>query len=110
VVVQISLHNFTRTTSSLSRGHKIAQWRKISILACTKIVSWGSLYYAFSILLLDIHHELKWCTTLVFSAHSWSLLIAGLVATPIGILLDRRGGQAVMGADQSFAAFVLSPE
>lgn len=74
-----------------------SQWRTIGILACTQIISWGSLYYAFSILAPGIQHELGWSTTLVFGAYSWSLLIAGLVATPIGILLDRHGGQMVMG-------------
>lgn len=74
-----------------------SQWRTIGILACTQIISWGSLYYAFSILAPDIQRELGWSPTLVFGAYSWSLLIAGLVATPIGILLDRHGGQMVMG-------------
>jgi MFS family permease len=75
-----------------------SQWRTIGILACTQIISWGSLYYAFSILAPSIQHELGWSPTLVFGAYSWSLLVAGLVATPIGILLDRHGGQMVMGS------------
>jgi predicted MFS family arabinose efflux permease len=89
-----------------------SQWRTIGILACTQIVSWGSLYYAFSILAPHIQHELGWSTTLVFGAYSWSLLIAGLVATPIGILLDRHGGQAVMGAGSVVCSlgFVLLSE
>lgn len=74
-----------------------SQWRTIGILACTQIISWGSLYYAFSILAPGIARELGWSLTLVFGAFSWSLLVAGLAATPIGILLDRHGGQLVMG-------------
>ena len=75
-----------------------SQWRTIGILACTQIISWGSLYYAFSIVAPSIQRELGWSTTLVYGAYSWSLLVAGLVATPVGILLDRHGGQLVMGA------------
>lgn len=75
-----------------------AQWRTICILAPTQIISWGSLYYAFSILGPGIRKELGWSTALVFGAYSWSLLVAGLVATPVGILLDRHGGRGVMGA------------
>jgi predicted MFS family arabinose efflux permease len=75
-----------------------SQWRTISILAPTQIISWGSLYYAFSILAPGIQHELGWSTGLVFGAYSWSLLVAGLTATPVGILLDRHGGRGVMGA------------
>jgi MFS family permease len=32
----------------------------------------------------------------VFGAFSWALLVAGLAATPVGILLDRHGGRHVM--------------
>lgn len=78
-------------------GHMTSEWRTIGIFACTQIISWGSLYYAFGILAPGIQRELGWSTTLVFGAYSWSLLIAGLAATPIGILLDRHGGQIVMG-------------
>lgn len=72
--------------------------RAVGILACTQILSWGSLYYAFSILAPGVQRELGWSTTLVYGAYSWSLLVAGLAATPIGILLDRHGGRLVMGA------------
>ncbi|MFC5480886.1 MFS transporter [Massilia suwonensis] len=75
-----------------------AQWRTIGILAPTQIISWGSLYYAFSILGPRIREEMGWGTELVFGAYSWSLLVAGLAATPVGILLDRHGGRRIMGA------------
>ncbi|MFC4931593.1 MFS transporter [Massilia sp. GCM10023247] len=75
-----------------------AQWRAVGILACTQVISWGSLYYAFSILAPAVQRELGWSTTFVYGAFSWSLLVAGLVATPVGILLDRHGGRLVMGA------------
>jgi predicted MFS family arabinose efflux permease len=88
-----------------------SQWRTIGILACTQIISWGSLYYAFSILAPSIQQESGWGPTLVFGAYSWSLLVAGLVATPIGILLDRHGGQMVMGTGSAVCGigfFLLS--
>lgn len=74
-----------------------SRWRVIGILASTQIMSWGSLYYAFSILAPDIQRETGWSTSLVFGAYSWSLLVAGLTATPIGMLLDRFGGRLIMG-------------
>lgn len=88
-----------------------SQRRTIGILACTQVISWGSLYYAFSILAPGIGRELGWDSTLVFGAFSWSLLVAGLVATPVGIVLDRHGGQLVMGAGSVVCAagfFLLS--
>lgn len=73
-------------------------WRTIGILAFTQITSWGSLYYAFSIVAPDIGRELSLRSELVYGAFSWSLLVAGLVSTPVGMLLDRFGGRPVMAA------------
>lgn len=72
--------------------------KTIGILAVTQIVSWGSLYYAFSIVAPDIGRELALAPELVFGAFSWALLVAGLAATPVGMLLDRHGGRHVMAA------------
>lgn len=72
--------------------------RIIAILATTQIATWGSLYYAFSIVAPDIAREMGRSAQLVYGAFSWSLLVAGLVATPVGILLDRHGGRLMMGA------------
>lgn len=71
-------------------------WHTVGILAFTQIASWGSLYYAFSILAPGMVHDLALRQELVYGAFSWSLLVAGLVAAPIGMLLDRFGGQWVM--------------
>lgn len=68
------------------------QRRTIGILACTQIISWGSLHYAFGILAPVIQDDLRLQTSLVFGAYSWGSLVAGMVATPFGILLDRYGG------------------
>ncbi|MRW88410.1 MFS transporter [Duganella sp. FT80W] len=71
-------------------------WHTVGILAFTQITSWGSLYYAFSILAPSIGHDLALREELVYGAFSWSLLVAGLVAAPTGMILDRFGGQWVM--------------
>jgi len=73
-------------------------WRILGILAFTQILSWGALYYAFSILAPFIGQTLGMRAEIVYGAFSWSLLVAGLVATPTGVLLDRLGGQWVMAA------------
>jgi predicted MFS family arabinose efflux permease len=71
-------------------------WHIIGILAFTQIASWGSMYYAFSIISPNIGQELGMRVELVYGAFSWALLVAGLVATPTGILVDRYGGRWVM--------------
>lgn len=71
-------------------------WPTICILAITQILSWGALYYAFSILAPVMGPSLGLRPELIYGAFSWSLLVASLVATPAGMLLDRFGGQGVM--------------
>lgn len=72
--------------------------RLIGILAFTQVASWGSLYYAFSIVAPAIAHDLALSNELVYGAFSWSLLVAGLASAPVGMLLDRLGGRPVMAA------------
>lgn len=78
--------------------------KTIAILAFTQVASWGSLYYAISILAPEILKEMGWSAEIVFGAFSWSLLVAGLASTPIGILLDRHGGRLVMGSGSLICA------
>ncbi len=82
--------------------------KTVGILAVTQIISWGSLFYAFSIVAPDIQRDLTLGPELVFGAFSWALLAAGLVATPAGIMLDRYGGRYVMatGSLLSFLGLV----
>jgi MFS family permease len=77
----------------------------VGILAVTQIASWGSLYYAFTILAPAIGRDLGLAPALVFGAFSWALLVAGLAAAPVGILLDRHGGRIIMAAG-SFLCFL----
>ncbi len=82
--------------------------RTIGILAFTQIASWGALYYAFAVLAPDIGRDLGLSTETAFAAFSWSLLVAGLAATPIGALVDRHGGRWVMAAGSVTSAFGLA--
>jgi predicted MFS family arabinose efflux permease len=68
----------------------------IGLLGCTQIVSWGTLYYAITILAPQIQRETGWRAEAVFGAFSWCILVAGLAAAPAGMLLDRFGGRAMM--------------
>lgn len=82
--------------------------KTIGILAITQIVSWGTLYYAFTILAAGMQRELGLSPELVFGAFSWSLLAAGVAAPPVGILLDRYGGRYVMALGSFVCAIGLA--
>lgn len=78
--------------------HNKKNWNLIGILGVTLITSYGSLFYAFSLLAPEIHRTLGWRLEWVFGAFSWGLLVAGLSSTPMGLLIDRLGGRLVMAA------------
>lgn len=84
-----------------------AKWRMIGILACTQIISWGSMFYGFSVIAPEIERETGWSSALVFGAYSWSLLAAGVAATPVGMLLDRYGGRSIMSIGSVVSAIGL---
>lgn len=72
--------------------------KTIGILAITQVVGWGMLYYAFSIMAADIGRDLALSPAAVFGAFSWCLLVSGLAATPVGMMIDRFGGRAMMAS------------
>lgn len=80
----------------------------LGILAVTQIISWGSIYYAFAILAPGIQRDLGLGPATVFGAFSWSLLVSGVLAPPVGILLDRIGGRLVMGTGSAVGAIGLA--
>jgi hypothetical protein len=80
----------------------------VGILAVTQIASWGSLFYAFSVVAPRIGHDLALSPEWVFGAFSWSLLVAGLAATPVGIQVDRFGGRWVMATGSLLSALGLA--
>lgn len=82
-------------------------WKIVYLFAFTLNVAYGTLYYAFAILGPEIQRETGWRTEIVFGAFSWSLLVAGLVATPAGVLIDRFGGRWVMGTGSLLAGIGL---
>lgn len=85
-------------------GHQVT----IGILAVTQIASWGSIYYAFAVLAADIERDLGLRPELIFGGFSWSLLVAGMLSTPIGAFLDRFGGRRVMTGGSLSAALGLA--
>ncbi|MEQ8233770.1 MAG: MFS transporter [Gammaproteobacteria bacterium] len=79
----------------------------ITLLGCAQIVSWGALYYAFSLFVLPMQVEFGWSLTAVNGALSCGLLVAGLCAYPVGTLIDRRGGRIIMGCGALAGALLL---
>ena len=64
------------------------------------------MFYSLSVLLVPIEQELGWSRDAIIGAFSLSLLCTGLASLPVGLLIDRYGGRAVMGCG-SLAGAVL---
>ncbi|MEA2524883.1 MAG: hypothetical protein QOF73_2110, partial [Thermomicrobiales bacterium] len=80
-------------------GHRLYYgWVVAGTLAVTETVSWGVLYYAFSVLLVPMRDELGWSAATLTGAYSLSLLISGLAAPFVGRWLDRHGPRGLMTA------------
>jgi MFS family permease len=76
-------------------------------LSVTQIISWGSIFYAFSVLLAPIALETGWTREVIVGAFSLSLLVAGVASAPVGMLIDRFGGRVVMSLGSLIGAVVL---
>lgn len=71
-------------------------WKMAWTLGWTEMVSWGILFYAFSVLLVPMQNELGWSTGLITGAYSLSLLVSGLVAPWVGRRIDHFGARGIM--------------
>lgn len=68
----------------------------VPALSLTLLLSWGSLYYGFAVLLPSLQADLHCSPAWAMGAYSTALLVWGLCAYPVGRLIDRHGGRWAM--------------
>ncbi|HZP96235.1 MAG TPA: MFS transporter [Candidatus Limnocylindria bacterium] len=73
-------------------------WLLVITLGFTETVSWGVLYYAFSVLVGPMQAELGWSRGEITGAFSVGLVTLGLAGVAAGHWLDRRGPRLLMTA------------
>lgn len=76
-------------------------------LATAQLVSWGAIYYAFSLFVVPMEHALGWGRTSTNAALSVGLLVSGLAAYPVGTWIDHGHGRAVMVLGSLLASAML---
>jgi MFS family permease len=76
-------------------------------LSGAQLVSWGVLYYGFSLFVVPMESELGWSRTTLNGALSLGLLAAGLFAYPVGTWIDRHGGRWLMTAGSLLGVAML---
>jgi MFS family permease len=65
-------------------------------LTISQIMGWGALYHCFPVYMKPMQEELGWSVTQLNLALTIGLVVADLVAVPVGAWIDRRGGHAIM--------------
>jgi len=80
----------------------------ITALGIGQICAWGSLYYSFPLIAEAMMLELSWSKTDVYAAATIGLVLAGFLAYPVGIMVDKGYGRRLMGGASLLAAILLA--
>jgi predicted MFS family arabinose efflux permease len=83
-------------------------WPLVWALSAAQLVSWGAVYYSFSLFVVPMESELGWSRAQLNGALSLGLLVSGLAAYPVGARIDRKGGRAVMALGSLVATALLA--
>jgi MFS family permease len=82
--------------------------RLIGWLSLTQLISWGSVFYTFALLMEPVERELGLSRAESSLAFSLALLAEGLLAWPVGRLIDRGHERAVMTGGSLLVALCLA--
>src|SRR5215211_1313324 len=83
-------------------------WRLVWSLSVTQVVSWGTAYYAFGVLLSPMQAEFGWTQAVLTGAFSLAPAFLKLILVPTGAFIDRRGGRLVMTAGSLLAVVLFA--
>jgi MFS family permease len=83
-------------------------WRVVSALSITHLISYGTLFYAFALLIEPMERDLGWSKTALTAAYSLALVSSAFFAVPVGRLIDLGYGRAVMTRGSVLAALLLA--
>ena len=81
--------------------------RFVAAVALGQVVSWGVLYYAFSVLLVPMQRQLGWSRPVLVGGFTVAVVISGLLAPAVGRWLDHGSPRLVMGAGSAAAAALV---
>ncbi|GAA0793536.1 MFS transporter [Spirilliplanes yamanashiensis] len=79
----------------------------MAALAVTQTIGYGTLYYAFAVLLTPLARDLGVTTTAVTGAYTASILVGAVLAVPVGRWLDAHGGRILMTAGSAAGVLLL---
>jgi MFS family permease len=84
-----------------------AGWVQAWLLGPTQLVTWGIVYYTFSVMLTPMRAEMGWSSAEVTGAFSLALLASGVAGVPLGRWLDAHGPRGMMIGGVIVAALLV---
>ena len=84
------------TVSPKNRPKLYYGWWITLTLAITETVSWGIIFYAFSVFITSTEADFGWSRSQITGAFSVALLVMAGMSFPVGWILDRFGGRVLM--------------
>lgn len=82
-------------------------WWIALALAITTTLSYGILYYSFSVFIVPVHEEMGWSIAQITGAQSLALLVSTFAHIPVGIWLDKYGARWLMTGGSILAAVLV---
>lgn len=82
-------------------------WLLVLTLGVTTIISYGTTYYLFGVLVVPVSHDVGWSRASISGAYALGTVLAGLLGVPIGRVVDRHGGRALMAAGSALTGLML---
>jgi MFS family permease len=82
-------------------------WTIAWALGGTTTVSWGILFYAFSVFLRPMEADLGWSRAALSGAFTVALVVSGIVAPVVGRWIDRHGARALMTGGSILGTLLL---
>ena len=98
----------TVPAGDLTGGHQVTLSAGLmAALAVTQTIGYGTLYYAFAVLMAPLATALHTNTTTITGAYAASVLTGAALAVPVGRYLDRHGGRLLMTAGSVAGVLLL---
>lgn len=82
-------------------------WVLLGAISITEVISWGILYYAFTVFIAPMQAELGWSREALTGGYSLALLCSGVAAVPVGWWLDRYGPRVLMTLGSCLGSLLL---
>ncbi|MEZ4668402.1 MAG: MFS transporter [Anaerolineae bacterium] len=82
-------------------------WVITATLAITETISWGIIYYAFSVFLKPMETDLGWSRAELTGGFSLALLVMGGMAFLVGTWIDRHGARFLMTFGSVLASLLI---